>query len=101
MMRCDQTFGQHLLPSGPRWYPRGQARPIAIGWQRPPGPRQNPGPQPSATFTIGLETMPTGAGMTPAPAAVASPRASAALNTIVRTIIMCSFPTIVAALWLL
>jgi hypothetical protein len=24
-------FGQHRPPSGPRWYPRGQTRPLAIG----------------------------------------------------------------------
>src|SRR5580698_3197689 len=26
-------LGQHFLPSGPRWYPGGHARPTAIGWQ--------------------------------------------------------------------
>jgi hypothetical protein len=38
--------------------------------------------------------MPTGAGITPALAAVARPKASAALNTIVRTI-LCSFPMLI------
>jgi hypothetical protein len=87
MVRRDQ-LGQHLLPSGPRWYPRGQARPTAIGWQRPPGPRQNPGPQPSATLMIKLWLLPIGAVAMPALAAVAKPSTSAVLNMIDR-IIMC------------
>ena len=90
---CRNQLGQHFLPSGPRWYPGGQARPMAIGWQRPAGPRQNPGPHPSATLTVKLLALPIGLATMPALAAVARPKASAALKAIVR-IIICSFPVV-------
>jgi hypothetical protein len=58
-----------------------------MGWQWPCGPRQNPGPHPSATFTIAAPALPTGAGVTAALLAVASAKASAAPKTIVFIII--------------
>src|SRR6185437_11122563 len=38
------------MPCGPRCQPTGHARPTAIGWQKPPGPRHQPGPHPSAAW---------------------------------------------------
>src|SRR5579864_2446515 len=54
------------MPSGPRCQPTGQARPTAIGWQNPPGPRHQPGPHPSAACA--------------APANATTPRARDALK---------------------
>ncbi len=70
-------LGQHRRPSGPRWKPRGHARPLAIGWHRPAGPRHHPGPHPSATLMTALSALPTGTGAIVAPAAAARPKASA------------------------
>jgi hypothetical protein len=80
-------LGQHFLRSGPRWYPGGQALPSYIGWHAPPGPRQKPRPQPSATLITELLETPTGAGVTAALAAVQRPNAKAAPKRIVRIIL--------------
>jgi hypothetical protein len=80
-------LGQHFLRSGPRWYPGGQALPSYIGWHAPPGPRQKPRPQPSATLTTGVLETPTGAGVTAALAAVERPSAKAVPKKIVRIIL--------------
>jgi|SRR5665213_376217 len=55
-----------------------------MGWQRPPGPRQNPGPHPSATLMARPEFGPTCTGMIAAFAVTAKPNASAAPRIIVR-----------------
>jgi hypothetical protein len=59
------------------WYPGGQALPSNIGWHFPPGPRQNPGPHPSATLITKLLALPAGTGVTAALATVATPKANA------------------------
>ena len=59
---------------------------MTIGWQRPPGPRQNPRPQPSATLIVKSELTPTGAGRMAALDAVAKLNANAAPRAIVRII---------------
>jgi hypothetical protein len=80
-------FGQQRLRSGPTWYPGGQALPSNIGWHLPPGPRHQPGPQPSATLIIELLAAPAGASITAAFAGFARPIASAAPTKIVRIIL--------------
>jgi hypothetical protein len=62
----------------------------AIGWQAPPGPRQKPGPQPSATFTIPTELSPIGAGITAAPATLDIPMTRAAPINIVLSMVLFS-----------
>jgi hypothetical protein len=86
-------FGQHLLRFGPRWYPGGHARPLNIGWQRPPGPRHHPGPHPSATVTTMVSVLPLSTGVTAALPAVAKLKANAAPKY-VALIIMCVTPCI-------
>ena len=90
--RCPQ-LGQQRRPSAPRWYPRGHARPAANGWQRPPGPRQNPGPHPSATLIIALSGVASGAGLTAALTAVVTPKANVTVKNIA-LMVMLVFPCV-------
>jgi hypothetical protein len=63
----------------------------AIGWHAPPGPRQNPGPHPSATRTIPVSPPPTCAGRKAALAVVATPSSNEELKKMVRNMMRLSF----------
>jgi hypothetical protein len=80
-------FGKQRPPSGPRWYPFGQTRPFAIGWQRPSGPRHHPGPHSSAMRMSDLSALPIALAAKPAFAIVAMPITIAAPKISDRTMV--------------
>jgi hypothetical protein len=63
---------------------------LNIGWHLPSGPRQNPGPHPSATLITKLLALPTRAGVTAALAAVARPKTNETTRKVVLIILYSS-----------